>query len=679
MKIRLLAFLLLLEITGCKKTDTASNTALTGNADVNALINLKVPNGFNYKLDEDVQIDITILAPDNTSINFIPVYILDKPADEGGKILFTSLTDANGKISAAIKLPSYLNEVVVDPNYVGVIRNAIIPINNNSLSCTLGGSSGYSGDILPDAFVGNNLATLRTSQTLSTPYSFMGTYDNHGKPNYLVSPNDVISRQLLSFINASLPEGKAVGTYHPAYLSSTAETNVNITTSADVYFTFVSEGAAYKNTIAYFTYPTGNPPQSASAIDSLHIILPNASLKGSGGSLQAGNKIRLGTFNAGTSIGFALIANAWNGSGVGNGYYTLYSVDKLNPESQASLQRHAVLLYNNNENLFLVGMEDVRRDEGSDNDFNDVTFYITSTPNTAISNTNVNPIDQPVDSDGDGVSDIYDKFPHDPTRAYINEYPAPNTYGTLAFEDSWPYIGDYDMNDLVVGYHYTLINDALNRTVELDANYVLKAAGSYFHNGFGVEFPFPASIVQSVSGTAVQNNQVVKFAANGCEAGQIKAVIIPFDDAFSVMNTTGGFNTYTAAPFFTPDTIRMSMKFNAPITAALMGSSPFNPFIIINKTRGREAHLPGNTPTQLINTKLFQTGQDNTNAANNTYYKTTSNLPWALSFTNNFYYPQEGKAINICYTEFASWAQSGGTTFTNWYTDSSYIVPGNIY
>ena len=214
----------------------------------------------------------------------------------------------------------------------------------------------------------------------------------------------------------------------------------------------------------------------------------------------------------------------------------------------------------------------------------------------------------------------------------------------------------------------------------MEARYVLKASGATFRNGFGVEFPFASSLVQSVSGTKVKNNNVVSFGSNGCEAGQNKAVIIPFDDAFEVMNSPNGFiNTYSGSSYVVPDTTTMFIKFTRPLTATEFGVSPFNPFIIINKTRGREAHLSGYTPTQKIDTKYYKTGADNTNPGQSKYFKTTTNLPWGVAFVEQFKYPSEGKVINATYTNFVKWAQSGGAVNTNWYKDSAATVNSNLF
>ena len=131
-----------------------------------------------------------------------------------------------------------------------------------------------------------------------------------------------------------------------------------------------------------------------------------------------------------------------------------YGAVQIHVQAQLqTLQQHNVLLYDEQNSLFLVGFEDIRRDDipfQCDQDFNDAILYFSSNPITAISTENVNPIDQPIDQDGDGVSDVYDEYPSDPLLAYNNYYPSENAYGTFSFEDNWPDLGDYDFNDLVL-------------------------------------------------------------------------------------------------------------------------------------------------------------------------------------------------------------------------------------
>ena len=641
------------------------------------------PATFNYETTKEVGVDLQLLANNDQPLNNILVNILDKPADEGGDILFTSMTDINGKISASLKLPSYLTKVIVDPNYVGVMRNATVVVNNQQVYAIIGGANGFGGNVeakKPALGIGH-LPTGNRTQSLN--YVYMGGFDNQGKPNYLVSPNDVISKTLLSYINASLPELKPVTTYHPAYLNGSAQTNLDLVQDGDVYITFVHEGAVFMNSLAYFTYPTNNKPTSTNDIDSLHIILPNASLAGSSGSMVSGNKVKLGRFQANTSIGFCLITNGWTGTGVGGGYNKFYTVDALNPEAASVNKRHAAMLRDNTTNVILFGMEDTNREtSGCDNDFNDIVFYASTTNSTnAISTANVNPIDKPGDRDGDGVSDVYDQFPTDPARAYINYYPSQGVWGTVAYEDTWPNTGDYDMNDMIIEYRYKMINNAQNNTVEIYADYPLKAAGATFNSGFGVQFPFVSSQVAAATGSRNSTSFNISLSANGTETGQSRAVIIPFNDFFSITPrpTPATINTTPGIPFIKPDTVHMKVTFTTPLSANNLGIAPFNQFMFRSDTRGKEVHLPGEKPTDKANTALFNTLKDNTVPSLNRYYKTAANMPFALGLPQRFDYPIEGKAINSVYLKFEAWARSGGTQYPNWYKDSAGYRSANWF
>ena len=100
------------------------------------------------------------------------------------------------------------------------------------------------------------------------------------------------------------------------------------------------------------------------------------------------------------------------------------------------------------------------------------------------------------DSDGDGVPDNEDDYPNDPDRASNNFYPGVG-FGSLAFEDNWPFKADYDMNDMVIDYRYNQVTNSDNEVVEIKAKIVLRAMGASFHNGFGIELPVASSQVAS--------------------------------------------------------------------------------------------------------------------------------------------------------------------------------------
>jgi len=291
----------------------------------------------------------------------------------------------------------------------------------------------------------------------------------------------------------------------------------------------------------------------------------------------------------------------------------------------------------------------------------------------------------PIDTDGDGVADVDDDYPTDPTRAFNNYYPAPGN-GTLAFEDLWPGKGDYDFNDLVCDYRFKTVTNASNKVVEIFATFIIKAFGASLHNGFGFQF-VNDNVNQAhleASGYNISAGSYISLAANGLESGQIRPTVIVWDDAFRLMQWPGngiGVNTDPAAPYVTPVVLDIYIEFTSlTYTIAEVGIDQFNPFLIVDLNRDVEVHLPDNPPTTLADQTLFGTGQDNSNPATARYYKTANNLPWAINIYESFAYPKEKIEIVDAYNHFVEWAESNGSLYPDWYQDKpGYRNVSNIY
>ena len=223
-------------------------------------------------------------------------------------------------------------------------------------------------------------------------YQFLGNYTANGTPLYLAQPADMITNETMELVDNSLPESFPVPDYNPHYISAGYETDVILNEDAEVWVTFVKEGAGYKNVLGFYTYDTNNPIQTAPQPQDITIIFPNVSASGSGGGLHAGDKVKIGQFPAGTGIGWVLLADAWENStsSVGYGSWQLYSDPDFNPEQDPDLRHHNVLLNDDANERVILGFEDIRRDFSScDNDFNDAVFYVTSNPYTAIETNNI--------------------------------------------------------------------------------------------------------------------------------------------------------------------------------------------------------------------------------------------------------------------------------------------------
>lgn len=209
----------------------------------------------------------------------------------------------------------------------------------------------------------------------STSYKTLGSFSSEGKPDYLVTP-DPYSPELMTFVQNTLPQGKDLRLTHPELLITNAIADIQITQTSNVFITFVLQGAGMTNAFAFYTYPTGKSPQSAKDIDVITYIFPSC---GNGTPLKAGDKVDLGKFEAGTSIGFVLLQNGWDTTGRkdNNDAVHFCSNDILNPEVDPNLKKHAVLLAAP-DNRVLIGFEDMNRTlPQCDHDFNDLVVYCT--------------------------------------------------------------------------------------------------------------------------------------------------------------------------------------------------------------------------------------------------------------------------------------------------------------
>jgi LruC domain-containing protein len=503
-------------------------------------------------------------------------------------------------------------------------------------------------------------------------------WNHRGVPTNIIRDSQEfnVSSDLLSVVNASIPERKPVPSFHPDYIVGDTGSVLEVIDTGDVYVTFVHEGAGYKNVIAYYTYQTGSPPLTLSDLSSIKLLFPNFSLLYSGGGLLPGDTVHLGEFDAGTTIGFVLLANGYNydTQKFGDGQHGVFSNNILNMEWTEEKRQHFVALWYEEEEKVIMGIEDLNRDSvGCDNDFNDAVFYVSSSPSTGIIKTEVLPeTDIVVDSDGDGVSDKFDDYPYDSNKAFDNYIPSEGSTGTYAFEDRWPLQGDYDFNDVVLNYNYKYVTDTSGDIAEITMKFKILATGATYQNGFMVRLNVDASQIASVEGSKLFHNDLT-IRNNGTEAGDSDA-IIPITDNLNQIHGTFN-NVLPNKEYIESAEFEVKVTFSSNITL-----SPFDvdPFLIINRERGREVHLKGYAPTQSATLSYFNTFDDRSSAF--IYYSDINGMPWALDFPSSFDYMKEKKDLSTNYHRFSSWANSSGSADNDWYmpTTENYNTE-NVY
>ena len=252
-----------------------------------------------------------------------------------------------------------------------------------------------------------------------------------------------------------------------------------------------------------------------------------------------------------------------------------------------------------------------------------------------------------------------------------NLFPATGP-GTLAFEDLWPGKGDYDFNDMVIDYQFEIVGNVNNNVEQLIGTFTLKAFGASYENGFGFQLTgdLSPSDILSVNGYTLTEN-IVNLNSNGTEAGQSLPTFILFDNAFAHMQHPGigiGVNTTPDAPYVAPKTFVLTINFKPNEVAVNdLNIGNFNPFIIVNRVRSHEVHLPYYPPTDLVDMSLFGQWEDNSNPGTGRWYVTDKNHPWAINIYESFAYPIEKQDILTVHLKFAEWAMSGGVQFPDWF------------
>ena len=209
-----------------------------------------------------------------------------------------------------------------------------------------------------------------------TNYSSLGKFDKNGLPNYIFS-RDKISPGLQNFMDEYWVERRNLVLSHPELFTNSSLSEITILKKATVFITFAQQNTNRNNALGFYTYPTDNPPTSPKDSIVITCAFPNV---GKGTPLNPGDKIKLGEFQPGVSIGFVLMVDGWDQKNkVINKNATLYYTnDILNPENDPGLRKHAIFVPYPAENKFLIGFEDQSRSvSGSDHDFNDAVFYCT--------------------------------------------------------------------------------------------------------------------------------------------------------------------------------------------------------------------------------------------------------------------------------------------------------------
>jgi LruC domain-containing protein len=260
----------------------------------------------------------------------------------------------------------------------------------------------------------------------------------------------------------------------------------------------------------------------------------------------------------------------------------------------------------------------------------------------------------------------------------------------IAFEDSWPEQGDYDMNDVVILQNSSLLLTESFEVKQIEFQGELKALGASYRNGFAIQLDniLPSNV----------NPNLVSFEINGIsqsssaiETGTQYLVIKITDDLSEHIQFTENCAYYkTVANCLNSSqmTFTVTVPFITPIALNQFPQAPYNPFIFAKGAtyhgdlffqpgRGLEIHLKNKIPTSKADPALFGLGIDTTQVETQHYYQTANGLPWALAINpaanEEWKHPIEMIDIIQAYPNFQIFVETDGNKETDWFSQLNAI------
>lgn len=253
------------------------------------------------------------------------------------------------------------------------------------------------------------------------------------------------------------------------------------------------------------------------------------------------------------------------------------------------------------------------------------------------------------DEDGDGVSDINDDYPTDPSRAYRSFFPSAGKQ-IVAFEDLWPFTGDYDFNDLVLSNQVEISHNANNELVDAKFTVSIDAIGAGFANGIGL-------MLRDESKAVLANGSIASLSGDvNLDPANNSGLIVSNDVFASISNS---YQNNGSGPSGTPDTLKFTVNFTTNAGSELLPEL----YLFRTNDRALEVHRTGFSPSAAFDASRANTGNDNGD------FKTANGLPWGIEIITetSFNHPLESIDMVQAYPQFATWATSAGSQNTAWF------------
>lgn len=623
--------------------------------------------------------------------------------DESIEPIFEGYTNEEGKFDAVVSLPAYARVLhVVTGNFIIGLKRSMAEVVNGEARAVVSKEKAAARRSFRAPGEGSSTKDLSKMYSLNYMIKSDGSKDQKiykdwltplgtwnsatGRPDYLMEKNaENVSKGLVfsdEEMNGlykaacdALNSGKAC---KEAYR---AGDDMTIIQDSEVTITALGSMTCWNSSLGYYYYNENNIPKKTEDLNII-MLFPNTqdgqrdlswnyqnnigTVRGdvvqlmyypniaNNGDLSGATKI----FPKGTKIGFILKANAW--SMLGDKYCSIksngskwnkkmniwassteglsfanknllgQSFTMPNPNGEARTAKFAYTAPDG-QKFAIISMEDACDDK----DYDDLLFAL-------------NPAN--VFSDLPEVQEGKTSF-----------------HGVYAFEDLWPWRGDYDMNDVVVDFDRELTF----------------RGGSVYKETF-VMTTFDNSVT-------LQDGLAFRLKTKVTPKEIIVRRKEPGQDYYKTHQYTVE-KTKDGDIYYLTDDVKKYVGYTYVIVVVYDKAQPmdklaeYEPFIWreqevdgVKTGKHWEMHLPFCKPTDKMDTSLFGTEDDKSVPSKGTYYVRNSVYPFAFylanaraeNFKNTILDPGNNKPISTFYPEFLLWSTSNGEKKPDWYLHPS--------
>ena len=689
-------------VTSCKDTDEFFSPKDKGNPAS------EKPYDFDFSTTRKVDLIVDYSAFDIYGPVLFSVYDTnpivnantdDAHINEAIEPIMEAYTDERGKFDQTITLPAYAKVLhIVTGNLAIGLAHSLVDVVNGEAKVVVenngstfranaprrapgpGESTSVLGKLMSTAYEVNSSGNITSVQVYKEWGTPLGTWNSaSGRPDYLMNkatakPSLVLSdkevKDMWDKVSNKLPSGKDNSKWRNA-------SDLTLKKNSEVSITILGSHTCWNSTLGYYYYNKNNPPQNKTELNII-MLFPNTqdgqrdkswNYQGNIGT-ERGDAIQLmfypniasndpakkysgasKEFPAGTCIGFIMRANAWGmmgdeycsikgdssrwdkkmniwGSttdGMSYAHDNVCSLSKPNPTGQA---RSAEFDYESADGTkyLILAFEDAC----DDYDYNDLVFALN--PASAFQETE----QQATSSD-----------------MLIQER------GIYAFEDRWPSICDYDMNDVVVNCEHKLIyNSGKIKKERFDMTIYQNQASDV--NGLAVR------LSTKVSPSSIAVKRMTPSERTPTD------ITVTNEDGVYYLTDNVKTNLYT--------TYTLELTYSTPQDLSKMAS--IEPFLyglkkdINGELQNWEVHIPGMPPTSKMFMGFFRTFSDYSEETEGKWYMGQNQLPFGFYLSNAsdndfidniLKQDNEGVPINILFSGFMTWSQSKGEQNKDWY------------